>query len=202
MDNYVYMLDGVPYINLTNRCCNHCTFCLRNNGSGIGGSTLWLEKEPTAQEVIELLDKLENPKEVVFCGYGEPTCRMDILPQIAQYLKSRGIATRLNTNGLGNLIAGEDIVPVLKGKIDAVSISLNEADAAGYDAVSRSDYGEAAFEAMLSFAKECVDAGIRTTMSVVDVIGEKKIAECRAIAERCGANFRVRAYIADNKGDR
>lgn len=195
---YAYLFGGNIYINLTNRCCNDCTFCLRNTGDGVGDNVLWLDKEPTADEAIQAAKKLLSPpvKEMVFCGYGEPTYKLDEIIKVACFAHENGLRTRLNTNGLGSLINGGDISGRLVGAIDVVSVSLNEASAEAYDKACRSVYGEAAYEELKDFAKKCSKAGIETVMSVVDVIGADAVEECRKIAEQCGAKLRVRRYEA------
>ncbi len=195
MDTYVYFFEGRLYINLTNKCCNDCTFCLRNNMDGIEGNNLWLKREGTKEEIVELIKKDLNFTDAVFCGYGESTYRVDDMIYIADFLHGVGKKVRLDTNGLGNLINGYDIVPKLKGKIDFVSVSLNEADAVKYDEVSRSIYGVEAFCAMLEFTRECIAAGIKAKMTVVDVIPQEDIEKCRRICEQMGAEFRVRELI-------
>ena len=200
-DVYVYEFGDSLYLNLTNRCPNRCEFCLRNFKDGVGGNKLWLLKEPTFEELkedISLFD-LKKYKEVVFCGFGEPTCNLSLMSQIGPYLKSKGCKLRLNTNGLGNLINGRDDVPKLIAKyIDFVSISLNASTAEGYDEICRSKYGKEAFYAMLNFAKDCVSEGIDVTMSVVDFIGEEEIAACAKVVESTGAKFRVRETVRED----
>ncbi len=195
---YAYMFGGNIYVNLTNRCCNNCTFCLRNTGDGVSGNVLWLEREPTASEAKAAVEKLlgENPsvKEVVFCGYGEPTYKLGEMLEVAKAAHAKGLKTRLNTNGLGSLVNGRDITPELRGAIDVVSVSLNESSAEKYDNVCKSIYGEKAFDELKDFAARCAALGIDTVMSVVDVIGEEAVRECEAIANKCGARLRVRRY--------
>ncbi len=199
-NNYVYVLDGKAYINLTNKCENACTFCIRNTGDGVAGTPLWLEKEPTASEVMSAFDALGKvDNEVVFCGYGEPTLALDVLKECAAELKKRGFKTRLNTNGLGNLSHGRDITPELEN-IDVVSVSLNSPTAEGYSEVTRSKYGLAAHPAVLAFASACKARGIKTVLTVVDVIGDKAVAECKSLCDRLGLDLRVRKYISDNYG--
>ena len=53
MDTYVYEYGSGLYVNLTNRCNNNCAFCLRHTNQGVGSHRLWLEHEPTAEQVIE-----------------------------------------------------------------------------------------------------------------------------------------------------
>ncbi|HEY8423332.1 MAG TPA: TatD family nuclease-associated radical SAM protein, partial [Clostridia bacterium] len=163
----------------------------------LNGYNLWLDKEPEAQEVIEQLEKKDLSKypEVVFCGYGEPTYRVEQLVAIAKYLKSRGVKTRLNTNGHGNIINNYDIVPSLAGNIDVVSISLNQYNAKDYDKMCLSVFGEQGFYAMLEFAKSCKDAGIITKFTVVDIIPKEDIEKCKQLAEGLGINLEVRSYL-------
>jgi len=194
MDTYIYKYKKAIYINLTNRCPNSCTFCVRNTHDGVGGYHLWLEKEPTAEEVIALLEAEGDVSEIIFCGLGEPTTAIDVLVDVAAYLQTRGSHIRLNTNGQGSAYAGEDIAPRLMGLIDVVSISLNAPTAEEYHQYCRSIYGEQAFQNLIDFSRECIAEGIDTVMTVVDVIGDEKIEACRAIAQDIGARFRVRHY--------
>ena len=195
-NTYIYFFEGRLYINLTNRCCNDCTFCLRNNVDGVGEESLWLSEEGTKEEIVKLISEADiSYDQAVFCGYGESTYRVDDMLFIADYLHSIGKQTRLDTNGLGSLINGYDIVPKLIGKIDFASISLNQCDAVKYDEVSRSIYGVEAFDAMLDFAKKCLAGGIKVLLTVVDVIPQEDIEKCRILTEKLGAQFRVRSYI-------
>lgn len=194
-ENFVYRYGDNLYINLTNYCCNDCTFCVRNNGDGIGDSgNLWLDREPSASEVIELIEKQGGFDEIVFCGYGEPTYKIDEMVEIARFVKMQGHKTRLNTNGLGNLINNRDIVSDLVGVIDVISISLNADNAQDYDKICRSIYGLDAFPAMIEFARKCAYSGVETVMSVVDVDGID-IPKCQAICDGIGVTLRVREYI-------
>jgi len=194
LDTYVYKLGKVNYINLTNKCTNDCEFCIRRNHEGVGGYDLMLEKEPTAKEVIGLLAK--DKTDVVFCGLGEPTLKIEELKEVARYVKSYGGHVRINTNGHASAYYKRDIAAELKGIVDEVSISLNEPTAEAYDAIVHSRYGKEGFSHMLEFAKDCVSNGIKVTLSVVDVIGGAEIEAARKIAEGIGAGFRVRAYVS------
>lgn len=195
-NTYIYFFEGRLYINLTNRCCNDCTFCIRNNMDGLDGNNLWLSEEGSKEEIVALIVETGlNFDEAIFCGYGESTYRLDDMLYIAEYLKSVGKKTRLDTNGLGNLINGYDIVPKLKGKIDFLSISLNQADAEKYQEVSRSIYGLKSFDEVLDFTKKCLAAGLDVLLTVVDVIPTEDIEKCLRISEKLGAKFRVRSYI-------
>ena len=197
-NTYTYEIDGKLYVNLTNECNNNCEFCVRrtdNTRKGYDGYDLWLEKEPTAEQVIAQIGDPKNYPEIVFCGYGEPTLRLDTLLEIARYVKEKGGKVRINTNGLANLYYGKNVVPSMKGLVDVVSISLNQSNARAYDAICHSRYGEAAVEGMLEFARECVKVLPKVILSIVDVIGEEEIEKCRQIAQEVGATLRVRAFI-------
>jgi len=195
MDTYVYKYGNAVYINLTNRCTNACTFCIRVAHPGVGGHNLWIKEEPEARDVISLLEAEPEIEKAVFCGYGEPTMRLGVLLEVAKYLKSRGAAVRLDTNGQGSAYNGRDITPELKGLIDTVSISLNAPDAGRYQQLCRSNFGEEAYAHILDFAKGCLKQGIETIFTVVDVIGSEQVEQSRQIAESIGAKFRVREYI-------
>lgn len=196
MDTYVYDCFGNVYINLTNRCCNHCSFCIRNGrDSAYGSDPLWLKKEPTAEEVIALLKEyplMKTAKEAVFCGFGEPTYRINAMTEIGSWLKRAGKMVRLNTNGLGSLIQGRDITDDVMTAADIISVSLNASTPQAYQNICASSFGKQSFDAMLSFTETLVKKGADVRMSVVDVIGAQEIEACRKIAERVGAKFRVR----------
>ena len=194
-----YQVKDAVYVNLTNRCPCNCTFCLRQNGPGVFGSgSLWLEREPTLKETIESLGQWDYTRfrEVVFCGYGEPTERLDVLLAAAEHLKARdpSLRVRVNTNGLSDLINGKPTAPLFVGKVDCLSISLNTDDPAEYLTLCRPRFGEAAYPAMLKFTKEA--AAILPSV-VMTVVGEpitslEKQERCRKIAEGVGARLRVR----------
>ena len=200
-DTYVYELDGNLYINLTNKCSNGCEFCVRNERASYYGNYLWLRHgEPTAEKVIAALSAkdLTAYKELVFCGFGEPTYKMTEMTEIAEYAHSKGLKTRLNTNGQGNLINKRDIVPELAGKIDLVNVSLNAPDAESYQKICRSMFRLDAFPALVEFAKSCVKNGVSCRFSVVDCIGEEAVASCRRLADSVGVPLYVRKFIADS----
>ena len=196
-----YELWGKLYLNITNKCPCACTFCLRQNDDGAYGSDpLWLEHQPSFDEVIENLKTrdLSSYKEIIFCGYGEPTSELDILLETAKYIRSVcDTPIRLNTNGLGNLINKRDIAPDFEGLLDTVSVSLNASDSEAYDKVTRPSFkGVNCFEEMLKFAERVKLFVPNTMLTVVDVIGEEEIAKSQAIADKVGIQLRVREYEA------
>lgn len=192
-----YPIRDSLYLNITNRCSNQCVFCVRSYTDFVKGHNLRLNHEPTLDEVVRSLNHLENYREVVFCGYGEPTIRLDLLKEVARYLKSKNAKVRLNTNGQGNLIHRRNIVPELVGLIDEVSISLNVDESKRYDQLCQSQFGENIFEKVIDFAKECKKFLPRTILTVLDM-PEVDLKKCEKIAEELGAELRVRHY--DNVG--
>jgi radical SAM enzyme (TIGR04100 family) len=184
---------------MTNRCPCACTFCLRQNGPGVFGSdSLWLEHEPSVDEVKASIDSwdLEKYDEVVFCGYGEPTERLPELLEVAAYIRSKSdIKIRINTNGLADLIWGEKTAHKLQNLIDTVSISLNTDSKDDYLKTVRPKFGEGSYEAMLAYAADCVKYVPNVVMTVVDVVTTKEEQEqCRKICENIGARLRVRPF--------
>ena len=130
-----YVIRNSLYLNLTQRCTANCVFCTRLTRPVVQGYNLQLNREPTAQEIWEAIDDPTKYDEVVFCGYGEPTLRLDAVKEVARKIKSAGGKTRLNTNGHGNVIHKRNILPELKGLIDSVSVSLNADNSSAYDEV-------------------------------------------------------------------
>ena len=199
MMTITYPVNKGLYINMSNRCPCNCTFCLRHNAEGVYGSdSLWLDREPTVQELCDSVDTwdLTQFDEVVFCGYGEPTERLEDLLLVAKYIKAKGdIKIRINTNGLADLIWQKQTAPSLKGLIDTVSISLNTPNQEDYLKVVRPKFGAGSYDAMLSFTKDCVEYVPKVVMTVVDVVTTKEEQELsRKICESVGATFRIRPY--------
>ena len=196
----VYEVHNGLYINLTNRCPCACTFCLRQTMDHMGNSgALWLEHEPSYEEITAAIDgcDLSRYSEVVFCGFGEPTERLDMLLKTAEYIKKKcpDMKIRINTNGLGDLIYGEPIAQKLTGLIDVVSISLNTPNAAEYFKLTRSKFGEQSFDAMLKFAESCVKTVPEVVMTTVETtITHEEEEQCRAICEKIGARYRIRPW--------
>lgn len=192
-----YELWGKLYLNITNKCPCACTFCLRQNDDGAYGSDpLWLEHQPTLEEVIDNLKTrdLGSYKEIIFCGYGEPTSELNILLATARYIRSVcDVPIRLNTNGLANLIYGRSTEEDFKGLIDTVSVSLNASDSKAYMDITRPKWKDKdCFEEMLTFVKNIKEYVPNVVLTVVDVIGEEEIAKSRAIADSLGVTLRVR----------
>ena len=199
MMTITYVGRNSIYVNMTNRCPCACVFCLRHNKDHVfDADSLWLEREPTVKEICDSIDAwdLEKYDEIVFCGYGEPTERLDDLLQVATHIKAKGkIKTRINTNGLADLIYGDKVAQKLKGLIDIVSISLNATNKVDYLKLVRPKFGIDSYDAMLSFAKDCTKYVPEVIMTVVDVVTSKNEQELsRKICESIGATLRVRPY--------
>lgn len=201
-DTYAYVLDGNLYINLTNKCSNACDFCVRNERTSYFGHYLWIRHgDPTPDKVIgqvKALGDLTRFKEVVFCGFGEPTYKVTEMGKLCDYFHEKGLKTRLNTNGQGNLINKRDIVPELKGKIDFVNISLNASCVEKYQPVCRSQFGPSGFEAMIEFAKQCKRQGVDCRFSIVDCIGEEEVEACKRLAASIKIPLYIRSYITES----
>lgn len=197
----VYELDKKIYINLTNRCTNECIFCLRQDKDDVCGQELWLDSEDfTSEDVIEQLKKFNLSSEVIFCGYGEPMLKFEVLRQVAKYIKETypKIKIRVNTNGHANFIYKKNVVPELVGLVDEFSVSLNASNAEEYDELSQPKF-ENAYEEVKKFIKCSADVGIETVASIVDGYKGRRldVDKCREIAESLGAKLRVREWIVN-----
>lgn len=197
MSTVVYDYGGGLYINLTNKCPCACEFCIKNFTDSLGtADSLFLDNEPTVAEVKDELKKWDVPSydEVVFCGYGEPTERFDELLEIARYIKENfHVKTRINTIGLVNLRCGKDRTPEMEGLIDAVNVSMNEADAEKFNNLCHPVYGLESYDAMLDFIKKVKKHVPKVTCSVVSgSLSQESIDICAAKAAELGVGFRVR----------
>lgn len=197
----VYELDKKIYINLTNRCTNECIFCLRQDKDDVCGQELWLDSEDfTSEDVIEQLKKFNLSSEVIFCGYGEPMLKFEVLRQVAKYIKETypEIKIRVNTNGHANFIYKKNVVPELVGLVDEFSVSLNASNSEEYDELSQPKF-ENAYEEVKKFIKCSADAGIETVASIVDGYKGRRldVEKCREIAESLGVKLRVREWIVN-----
>lgn len=195
----LYEVHNNLYVNLTNKCPCACTFCLRQTRDHMENSgVLWLEREPSVQEIIDVFANFDVNKydEIVFCGFGEPTERIDAVTEVARFIKNTyNKPTRINTNGLGNLVNGRDITPELKGLIDTISISLNTPNRERYYELTRSRFGIESFDAMLAFAKAAAQYVPNVILSTVSTtITEDEEKECQRICDELGVTYRIRPY--------
>ncbi|MDD4013599.1 MAG: YchF/TatD family DNA exonuclease [Candidatus Omnitrophica bacterium] len=189
---YSYPIRDSLYLNVTSRCTNRCSFCTRDISDYVKGHNLRLDKEPTAEEVINSMGDIDRYKDVVFCGFGEPTLRLGLVKKTAAFARSRGKKVRLVTNGEGDLIASRPIAKELASLVDLVSVSLNSPDEAGYDHICRSVFGERAYPGILAFLESCRDNGIKTEVTCLDLIGQEAVKAVKEKAVSLGATFRER----------
>jgi len=195
----VYWLGDSLYLNVTNKCPNNCYFCFRRYKKGIRDFNLKLEKEPTSEEIIRELKntmKRKNWHEVVFCGFGEPLARLDVVLEVTQWIKQHyRKPVRVDTNGQGYLLnRGRDVAQELKAAgVDGVSVSLNAHDKETYNQICRPTH-EGAYESILKFIRRAKDVGLDLEATAVTV-PEVDITKVRELAEKLGAKFSIRDYI-------
>lgn len=194
--NILYTISDSLYVNITNKCPCRCVFCIRDEGDHVADSgSLWLDHDPSVEEVKEAFNKydLNDFKEVVFCGYGEPLVRINEVVEVSKFIRSiSDIKIRINTNGLSDLIHGKNTAIMLKDVIDSVSISLNAPNKVSYNKVTRPKFGEESFDYLLKFAKSCKEYVGEVVFSVVDEISEEEINESQHLADSLGIPLRVR----------
>jgi TatD DNase family protein len=188
-----YIIRNSLYLNITNRCTNKCTFCAKFKDFTVKGHQLCLEREPDAREVIEAIGDPSRFDEVVFCGYGEPLLRLDLVKEVASWLKKQGKIVRINSDGQANMVHQRNILPELDGLVDAISISLNAADAQTYQQHCQSDFGLEGYDAIKRFlidAKNHIPSVTATTVALPGL----DIEACRKVATELGVEFKVREY--------
>ncbi|MEK6591007.1 MAG: TatD family hydrolase [Nitrospinota bacterium] len=190
----VYKIRNSLYLNITNRCTNECNFCERTIDPYVQGYSLRLEKEPSADDIMRDIGDPKKYKEIVFCGYGEPTLRLNIIKEVSKKIKDKGGRVRLNTNGQANLIHKRNILPELKGLIDSVSVSLNADTSEKYNKICHPVFMNGVYEAVKEFIREAKNYIPDVVATIVDTpdVNEK---ECQRIAEKeLGVKFRKRKY--------
>lgn len=195
----LYEVHDNLYVNMTNRCPCACTFCLRQTREEMNGSgSLWLEREPTVDEVKAEFEKFDISKynEIVFCGFGEPTERLDDMLEVCRFIKEKyNKPVRVNTNGLADLIHGRNTAPEFEGLVDTISISLNTPNPERYLELTRSKFGIKSFDAMINFAenvKKYVPNVVLSTVSTT--LTEEEEKKCALICERIGVTYRIRPW--------
>ena len=199
--NLVYLLENKIYINLTNSCTNNCVFCIRDIKEDVVGADLFLNNENVkAADVISQLEKLKDnlSSEIVFCGYGEPMLKLEIIKEVAKYIKEKypQIILRVNTNGHANLIYKRNVLPELKGLIDKFSVSLNGENEEVYNELSKPNI-ENAYQGVKDFIAQAVKEGFDTTATIVTGYKNYKVdmQKCIEITNNLGAKFRERPWI-------
>ncbi len=188
-----YQIRDSLYLNITNRCTNSCIFCAKFDDFVVKGHELKLDHEPSLDEIKQAIGNPNDYAEVVFCGYGEPLLRLELVKELAGWLKAQGVKVRVNSDGQANLVHGRNILPELKGLVDAISISLNAANATDYQHLCQSSYGEQSYQAVKDFLCQASEYIPEVTASAVTYPGVD-IAACREVAEQLGVQFRTREY--------
>lgn len=187
-----YTIGDRLYLNITDRCTLACVFCPKHKGSHrVHDYDLTLDRRPTVDEIFAALDTPARYREVVFCGFGEPTLRLKTLKQVAHAVKQRRGNTRLNTDGLANLVHKRNVLPELAGDIDAVSISMNAQDEATYDRHCQPAL-PGSFAAMLAFVRQAPAYIPDVTASAIDGLDGVDIQACERLAQSLGVRFRRR----------
>jgi len=201
VNNIIYIYKNKIYLNLTNRCTSRCIYCIKNKWNWwFRGYNLRLKKEPTEKEVFSAISKFfENQKskkykEVVFCGYGEPLIRLNLIKKIAKYLKNKNFIIRINTNGHGNLIHKRNICPELTGIIDKISISLNGCSPELYYKLNRPKFGKKTFNQVIKFIKESKKYIQDVTVTSIQY-PEINLLKCKHIAKKIGVKFIIRPFL-------
>lgn len=198
MSNLAYRVRNGLYLNVTNLCSNTCSFCIRNGHETVGNSDcLWLSAEPSEEELWSSLNAEMFPEavEIVFCGYGEPMMRLDLVLALCRRIRANyTLPIRINTNGQADLIAGKRTAPLLKGLVDVISVSLNAPNAVRYQEICSPAYPDA-FEALLSFALDCRKFVPKVYFSVVDQpLHPEEIDDCQKLAAKLEIPLRVRTF--------
>ena len=187
-----YKIRDSLYLNITNRCTNRCSFCIRFRTNYVKGHNLRLEKEPTALQVIKAIKDPKDYKEVVFCGIGEPLMRLEIVKKVAKWIKENGGKVRINTNGHGNMIHGKNILPELSGIVDSLSISLDAENKKKYNRACKPEF-EDAFDGVISFIKDAKEIIPEVKVTVVN-IPLVDVEKCRELAKELGVKLSVRKF--------
>jgi TatD family-associated radical SAM protein len=187
-----YQIGNNLYLSITDRCTLECAFCPKTYGDmSVKGYDLTFDHRPTAEEIIASIEDPARYDEVVFCGYGEPTLRLNLLLEVARHIKQQGGRVRLNTDGLCNLIHKHDTLPDLAECVDALSVSLNAQNKDIYDLHCRPNL-PGSYEAMLEFLRRAPDYIPDVTATAVDGLEGVDIAACEAIAKSLKVKFRRR----------
>jgi TatD family-associated radical SAM protein len=191
-----YQIDNNLYLSITDRCTLECAFCPKTLGDmTVKGYDLTFDHRPSAQEVIDAIDDPAKYDEVVFCGYGEPTLRLNVLLEVARDIKARGGRVRVNTDGLSNLVHKHDTLPELGECVDALSVSLNAQNQEVYDRHCRPNL-PGSYPAMLEFLREAPRYIDDVTATAIDGLEGVDIAACEALARSLGVKFRRRVLNA------
>lgn len=193
VDTYFYSVEDRLYINLTDRCSLDCAFCPKTHDIfRVHQYDLRLQHLPVLDELLSAMPDLSVYREVIFCGFGEPTLRLKVLLQLAHSIKqNEDITIRLNTDGLGSLVNKRNIVPELAECIDAVSVSMNAQDEAIYVHHCRPTIA-GSYVAMLAFLQEARQHIPEVMATAINGLEGVDIEACKLLAKQLGVRFRAR----------
>ncbi len=187
-----YRIGDSLYLNITDRCTLECAFCPKTLGNTqVHEYDLKLNQRPKVNEIISSIDDVKKYKEIVFCGYGEPTLRLSTLLAVAKWIKDQGGRVRVNTDGLANLVNKKNILPQLKGLVDSLSVSMNAQNSKIYDLHCKPQLA-GSYYAMLDFLKQAPLYVEDVTATAIDGLAGVDIKQCEAIADKFGVRFRRR----------
>lgn len=193
-----YRIDDRLYLNITDRCTLRCRFCPKHReGPRVHDYDLRLGAPPETAAIIRATGRPADYSEVVFCGFGEPTLRLQPLLQVAAHIKSQGGRVRVNTDGLANRVHRRNILPQLAQHVDALSVSMNAHCEADYNRHCNPAMA-GSFHAMLEFLSLAPAYIADVSASAIDGLEGVDIEACRQLAEQRGVNFRRR--LLDNVG--
>lgn len=186
-----YKIRDNLYLNITNRCTNECTFCVRFHTDYVKGHNLRLKREPSEEELIKAIGDPAKYKEIVFCGYGEPMLKLELIKKVSHWIKENNGNVRINTNGHGNIINKRNILPEIKGLVDTISVSLNAHDEETYNRICKPAFKDA-YNEVINFIKEAKKYIPSVQVTIVDIEGVD-VKKCREIARELGVPLRVRS---------
>ncbi len=187
-----YVIGDRLYLNITDRCTLACTFCPKTQGvRKVHDYDLTLDHRPEVQEILAAIDDPARYRQVVFCGFGEPTLRLRVLLEVAREIKARGGRVRVNTDGLANLVHKRNVLPELAECVDALSVSMNAQDSATYDRHCDPAL-QGSFPAMLEFLRLAPAHIPDTTATAIDGLEGVDIGACERLARKLGVGFRSR----------
>ncbi|MDR0485822.1 MAG: TatD family nuclease-associated radical SAM protein [Elusimicrobiota bacterium] len=194
-----YTLGENGYLNITNRCMMACPYCIKNKWDNkFYGNDLKLDAEPSIEQILSAIGDVKKYKEIVFCGYGDALTRLETVVEVCRVLKEKGAKIRINTAGLANKFYGKNILPRLKGLVDAISISLNGSNPKEHNEINKPAFGEESFDEILKFAKEAKNCIPEVTITAVS-LPSLDVSKIEALAKNAHLNFRLRPYLQDNE---
>ncbi|MFW2331867.1 MAG: TatD family hydrolase [Nitrospinota bacterium] len=190
-----YMIRNSLYINVTKKCDNKCFFCGKFQEATVQGHNLTMTQDPTVDEMIDAIGDPSIYDEVVFCGYGEPTIRLDAIKKVSSFLRAHNAKTiRLNTNGHGSFLNKRNILRELRPLIDKISVSLNADNKELYDEICSPEIPDS-FNITVAFIKDAKQEGFDVSATIVDIPGKIDVKRIQKFVDgELQVSFRVRDY--------